>query len=357
MKRHFRITLTLLFFFLILDCINSSTEIVLTVPRFDTWSFAVISDTQDDNGDLSDPACINDGILKSIAADIALQMPAFVLVSGDLVNGWLRHNGSSFRSQYADWKMAMAPVTGSGIRIFPVRGNHDAGPELYVTRPLSGEFDIDPDSLELLEQAYRDEIVDEFVPYSGPAGEEGLTYSFVYRNACIIGLDQYAGRQHRVNQEWLDGRLKVSDRQHVFVFGHEPAFKADYRDNLSFFPRDRNIFWDSLGRSGCRIYFCGHDHYYNRALIPDSKGNQVWQVTAGTGGGRLQPWSGSYMDGEKVECEYHNDDYYGYILVTVDGPVVKVQWRALVDPDNNGWQVMDEFSYTVQQTADESADH
>ncbi len=342
----------LFFLLLVFDCINSSTEIVLTGPRI-VWKFAVISDTQNDHCDVNVKSCINDKILKTIAVDIAAGMPDFVLVSGDLVNGWLRHDGRDYSGQYADWKEAMYPVLNAGIKIYPVRGNHDSGPELYVVRPLPEELDLLPGSPEELEQGYNEQIVECLVPENGPEGEEGFTFSFVYRNALVIGLDQYADRQHRVNQAWLDATLAANNRQHIFVFGHEPAFMADHKDNLSFFPNERNLFWDSIGKAGGRIYFCGHDHFYNRALIPDSKGNPVWQVTAGTGGGELQSWSGRYGNGDKVECEYHNDDYYGYVLVTVDGCDVKVEWRALVDPDNNGWQVMDEFSYNAAQVEDE----
>ncbi len=346
MKRILRMIIAFLFMLTIFYGISISQQKVLT-DQNPVWRFAVISDTQDDNGDMPDGSCINHVILDAIAADIVLQKPEFVLVSGDLVNGWLRHNGKSYSEQYADWKEALAPVLGSGIRVFPVRGNHDSGPELYVARPLPGELDLMPSSLEQLEQAYKDEIVEEMIPLGGPIGEEGFTYSFVYRNACIIGLDQYADRQHRVNRQWFDSRLRASDRTHIFVFGHEPAFRADHKDNLSFFPKERDAFWDSMGKAGVGIYFCGHDHFYNRALVPDRNGNPVRQIICGTGGGELQDWSGSYLDYKRAECEYHNDDYFGYVLVTVDGPAVKVQWRALVDPDNNTWEVMDEFCYSV----------
>lgn len=353
MVKILRIIVIIILMLQVFGRVNSSTESALTVLP-DSWKFAVVSDTQNDNWDISAGSCVNPNILTLIAVDISVQMPEFVIVCGDLVNGWLRHNGKSYREQYMDWMAAMAPVLGSGIRVFTVRGNHDAGPELYVVRPLCEELDLMPGSLEQLKQAYIAVIADGLIPFAGPEGEEGLTWSFGFRDACFIGLDQYTGRQHLVNQDWLDKRLAANDRTHLFIFGHEPAFRADYRDNLSFFPAERNRFWDSIAQSGAGIYFCGHDHFYNRAVVPDSKGNSVRQIVCGTGGGDLQRWSGRYGERKRVKGEFHNNEYFGYVMVTVEGPVVTVQWKALVDPENSTWQVLDEFSYSAGRERTES---
>jgi hypothetical protein len=85
-------------------------------------------------------------------------------------------------------------------------------------------------------------------------------------------------------------------KDHLFVFGHEPAFGTDYPDNLSFYKTKRDMFWNSIGKGGGRVYFCGHEHFYNRSLIKDSHGNRIWQIINGTGGGKLQRWSGNYME-------------------------------------------------------------
>jgi len=309
------------------------------------WKFAVISDTQGFNNEQKNKTCINDEILNLVAADIAVQKPDIVLVSGDLVNGWFRNGGTDYPSQYRNWKSAMKPVFSAGIKVFTIRGNHDSGPERLALPPLPSNLEPPPGSLMLLEKEYRNEVNGAHIPMNGPENEKGLTYSFDHKNACFIALDQYTDGQHRINQEWLDRQLSGNTQVHLFIFGHEPAFQACHIDNLSFYPEKRDRFWDSIGASKAKIYFCGHDHFYNRALIPDSKGNAVWQIIAGTGGGKLRSWSGTYKDGDRIQCKYHNNDLHGYVLVTVDGARVKSEWRALVDVSAGRWQVLDAFSY------------
>lgn len=311
------------------------------------WKFAVIGDTQGGNREAKNKSCVNDEIVGMIAADIASENPELVLVSGDLVNGWFRNGGTDYATQYANWKRAMSPVYAAGIRIYAVRGNHDSGPERLALPPLPAHLEPAPESLIMLEKAYRKAMIESHIPRNGPEKEKGLTYCFVHRNALIVALDQYTDGQHRINQEWLDRQLSSHTRTHLFVFGHEPAFEANHRDNLSFYPERRDRFWDGIGKAGGRIYFCGHDHFYNRALIADRGGNPVRQIIAGTGGGRLKKWSGGYKESKRVKSEYHNGEYHGYILATIDGPKVRIEWRAIADASNRKWQVFDIFSYSA----------
>ncbi len=311
------------------------------------WKFAVISDTQGDNRIANDRTCINEKILSSIAADIAAEKPDLVLVSGDLVNGWIKNGGTDYAFQYANWKKAMKPVSSMGIPILAVRGNHDSGPERLALPPLPQHLEPRPGSLIRLEQEYKKAIIGSYIPRNGPEKEKGLTYAYVHKNACVIALDQYSGGQHRVNQEWLDRQLSRNTQVHLFVFGHEPAFEANHKDNLSFYPDRRDRFWDSIGKAGGRIYFCGHDHFYNRALIPDGNGNPLRQIIGGTGGGRLRKWSGFFKERGRAKCEYYNNDHHGYILVTIDGPMVKVEWKAIVDISARKWRVLDTFTYSA----------
>jgi len=342
MKSKYRIiALLCLSFFITIDLTGTNR---IAAEQHTVWKFAVIGDTQGDNSEQKNSSCINDQILNSSAADIAAERPDIVLVSGDLVNGWFRNGGTGFALQYANWKKAMKPVFSTGIKVFAVRGNHDSGPERVVLPPLPSHFEPLPGSLALLEKEYKNAVIGKYIPINGPEKEKGLTYSFVHKNACIIGLDQYAGEQHKVSQEWLDQQLSKNTQNHLFIFGHEPAFEAGHRDNLSFYPEQRNRFWDSIGKAGGKIYFCGHDHFYNRALIYDSNGNPVWQIIGAPAGGKLRKWSGTYKESGRVKCEYYNSDYHGYILVTVDGTKVKVEWRALTDASTNKWQVLDTFT-------------
>ncbi len=313
-----------------------------------SWKFAVVSDTQGHNKAPQGHSCINDAIVHAIAGDIVLEKPDLVLVSGDLVNGWFKNGDTAYCVQYQNWKNAMAPVYHAGIRVYPIRGNHDSGPERLVLPPLPARLEPPPGALDQLKKAYQDTFNESYIPKNGPIGQQGLTYSFSHKNAFFVGLDQYSGGQHKINQAWLDRQLQGNTLPHVFIYGHEPAFEMHHKDNLSCFPALRDDFWDSIGRAGAIIYFCGHDHFYNRALIPDSTGHPLRQIIVSPGGGKRRTWSGSYKEAGRITREYHNEKFYGYMLATVEGDCVTLRWKALTNPeDTNSFQFLDTFSYCV----------
>lgn len=317
-------------------------------PESSSWKFAVISDTQTDYRENDYKSCINDSVIKAITEDIILEKTDLVLVSGDFVSGWFRNDGIDYDIQYSNWKIAMRPVYDARILVYPVRGNHDSGPERVALPPLPSYMEPPLDTPVVLEKAFLNAFTESYIPKNGPAGENGLTYSFTHKNAFIIGLDQFTVGQHKINQDWLDKQLATNKNQHIFIFGHEPAFETNHADNLSYYQKERDQFWDSIGKAGARIYFCGHDHFYNRALIPDNNGNEIRQVISGTGGGRLRSWAGRYKESERVKGEYHNGDHNGYVLVTIEGPKVTVIWKALIKSDTSyTWKVLDTFTYTL----------
>jgi len=317
------------------------------VRKYAPWQFAVISDTQNNSRKDSNKHCVNEEILELIAEDIADIKPDFLLVSGDLVNGWLRNGGTSYSGQYKKWKEIMNPVFRKKIKVYAVRGNHDSGPERLALRPLPKHLEPGKKSLLKLKRSFKRANIRKHIPWNGPRKEKGLTYSFIHKNARIIGLDQYTNGQHKINQAWMNRQVSKKKKTHLFVFGHEPAFATDYMDNLSFYKKKRDQFWNSIGKGEGKVYFCGHDHFYNRSLIKDSRGNEIWQIIGGTGGGKLQKWHGRYKESRRVMCEYHNSDHYGYILVTVDGVEATIEWRALVDISDEEWEVLDSFTYSA----------
>lgn len=347
LEKRFDVLAALLFSLLFL-CTSCAHRETISQQPLSSWKFAVISDTQDDNSRKTNKTCINDAVLTAIAEDIAREKPDLVIVSGDLVNGWFRNWETDYDTQYANWKRTMAPVYEAGIRVYPIRGNHDSGPERLALPPLPAHLEPSADTPALLRESFRRHFSETYIPQNGPFGEKGLTYSFVHKNAFFVGLDQYAATQHKVHQAWLDGQLAENIQPHVFVYGHEPAFGAAHRDNLGFFREARDSFWNAIGAAGARIYFCGHDHFYNRALILDDSGNAIRQIIAGTGGGVLRKWSGIYQEGERVRNEVHHESYHGYVLVTIDNMKATVIWKALTAKNAaEPWEIMDIFSYSL----------
>ncbi len=72
------------------------------------------------------------------------------------------------------------------------------------------------------------------------------------------------------------------------------------------------------------------------------------QVIAGTGGGGLREWSGSYMEKNRVKGEYHNEKYHGYVMIAVEGRLARVEWRAMTGTDGDQqWKVLDSFSVSA----------
>ena len=261
------------------------------------WKFAVLGDTHIGT--------------SSIVGDMAPEMVAdgvkLVLFPGDIVNAGKAVTAATYASQLATWKSLVAPLYAAGIGVYPVRGNHE---------------DDAPLSVETWNAAFAGNFA---LPANGPTGESNLSYSFNYKNALFVGLDNYVNI-HRVNQTWLDQQLAAnSTRPHVFVFGHEAAFKVFHTDNLDDFVADRDAFWRSLKAAGARTYFAGHDHFYDVARIDDgdgNTGNDLYQVIIGTGGGNLHDqynYFNASSNSTYIPTAMSHIMANGYLLVEVSG--------------------------------------
>ena len=204
---------------------------------------------------------------------------------------------------------------------YPVVGNH--------------EFETPSD---------MDYILNSMIPYLENVvngGKQG-TYSFDYEYVHCIVLDQYAstddGEVDGDLQAWLQADLNATEKDHVFVFGHEPAFPR-YRhigDSLDQFKDSRNAFWNMLVMDPrVRAYFCGHTHYYSRMRVfdpttvggsgfPDQDGG-VYQVDCGAAGHSLS-------DGRMTLVYVHIEEE-------------DVRFRVVTSPrEEVHWEVTDEWT-------------
>ncbi|HEY5911157.1 MAG TPA: metallophosphoesterase [Verrucomicrobiae bacterium] len=255
------------------------------------WRFIAFGDTRGSGS--TDP--INTTILTELAAQVVSQQPEFVIVPGDLA-----YAGSL--ANFQAWTNLMATVYQAGIGVYPVLGNHDAN---------------DPASFV--------QVFGSFLPDNGPAGEVNRTYAFTCGNVLILGLDTYVN-VGRVNQQWIDNALAANTFPHVFAFGHMPAFKANHADCLDDYPSQRDAFWSSLKQAGARVYFCGHDHFYDHMRVDDGDGdsaNDVHQLIVGGGGAPLYTtfaYDGVNSIWSPVGVFHENQ--YGYTVVEVDGLTV-----------------------------------
>jgi len=143
---------------------------------------------------------------------------------------------------------------------------------------------------------------------------------------------------------WLSNKLSSSDKEHVFVATHEPAFKIG-KAGLSSDPCERNPFWEILeDEPRCRLYFCGHAHFYDHARLDDGDENpddDVHQMVIGTAGAPLyndgaynetDPWEPIRIEHEdRDNCGCYEDECapycHGYVVVEVWGDNVTTHWK------------------------------
>lgn len=276
-----------------------------------TWRFAVVGDTHVGSSDTVTemiPYMLSDSL-------------DFVVVAGDLAEGGLGTPGTQLLSELEQWKSIFSPIYNAGIPVYGIRGNHedDANNDINMwNNAFSGNYAF---------------------PQNGPVGETNLTYSFTHKNAKMIMLDVYKNI-HQVNQNWLDQELNTNTSRHVFVFGHEAAFKVFHADCLDDSVSARNAFWNSMKSAGVKVYFCGHDHFLDAALVDDGDGNtqnDVYQYLVGTGGGWLMPQYSNYNgdNGPFTPNRVFHEMEYGYSIVEINGDSstdcdVTIRWKKRI---------------------------
>ncbi len=273
------------------DCDNSVDENDLECGGS---TFMVVCDARgNDNG-------INEAIVLEMVDEALTQGADFFVASGDMVNG--TPDEVTFESQLTSWVDAMSPLYNAGIGVFPVRGNHEDHSVDAWNNVFSGQYQN---------------------PLNGPPGEENLTYAVEYPGVLLLSMDEYVNRA-RVNVGWMAEQLAASDATHIFVQGHEPAFKAFHSDCLDDNPSSRDAMWSAMAAAGGGTYFAGHDHFFNMARVDDGDGdpdNDMFQAIVGTGGAPFYYWSGNY-DGDNGAWAplnlYHSGEY-GYLMVSVAG--------------------------------------
>jgi predicted phosphodiesterase len=261
------------------------------------WRFVMVGDTHVTESGAP--------IASEMMPFIVSENPRLVLVAGDVVQAGKQCSTAQMVAQLAAFKEVTRPLHDANVPVYPVRGNHEAD--------AIGSADAWAESFRGADA----------LPANGPAGEVGLSYSVEIENALFVALDEYV-TLHHVNQPWLDTQLAGSTRPHVFVFGHEPAFKDFHTDCLGSAPLERNAFWSSLSRAGVKVYLTAHDHFRDLARIDDGDGqpdNDVYQYIVGTGGGPFPPAPGGYTgdNGPYAPVNASHAVENGYLVVEVSG--------------------------------------
>ena len=277
---------------------------------------------------------INETVTKAISKAVADEHAAILLWTGDIVNV-NNTNADTLKSGLERWRGIMQPLYSAQVKVWPVRGNHE------VYRYLSKD-NRDGEAIPNAAEVWRDVFSGTYaLPTKAPKGEEDLSFYSTEGPALIIGLDHYGGadpdplrRKHSVNQEWLDEVLNQNKKPFTFVYGHEAAFMAGLHnddDTLAANASARNLFWQSLVKAGA-LYFCGHDHFYDRMSVVRSAsppGPEVFQITAGTAGAPFYTsaqYAGSAL--WKLQRAAHFENVYGYVLIEVDGDRATITFKG-----------------------------
>ncbi|MHC4328448.1 MAG: metallophosphoesterase family protein [Planctomycetota bacterium] len=304
----------------------------------------------------------DDGIEKTVLSELVTEILSrdvdFVLFPGDLVSGHSASGPAEFEYQLRVWVEMMEPVYGNDIAVYVSRGNHEIA-DVWSAYPLSYIDPNDNFTKRWLDVFGSDLYPEQKLPDNGPTGEKFMTYSVTHKNSLIVSLDQYAGlgheAVHKVNQRWLDAQLAANVEPHIFVAGHEPAFRALHSDCLDNQPSDRDAFWAGIRNAGGRTYFCGHDHFYDHARVDDGDGkadNDIHQYIIGGAGAPPYHWLPPYLGDNSYYTveQWHHAEGYGYTLVEIDGPDVTLTWmeRLTRDLEVPGiYEPRDVWSYTV----------
>lgn len=291
-----------------------------------------------------------DGINKVIAREIAQavlnEKAQMLLWTGDLVNVT---DGSSItlERELLAWRDIMQPLYDQNVTVLPVRGNHEVVWYDANWAPIKI-----PNAKTIWDKVFAGRYA---LPSNGPQDGNNVSFYHASNSVLCIGLDQYDDSdspiRHSINQVWFDQVLGEHKKPFVFVYGHEPAFMVgNHADVLGTTPAHadtRNSMWESLIRAGARVYFCGHDHFYDHMMVvrnTSETGPDMHQLTAGTSGAPFVKGC-AYKDdpGWKLTPVRHIDYTYGYILVVLEGNRATVNFKGRLAAGK--YEVMDSFDY------------
>jgi DNA repair exonuclease SbcCD nuclease subunit len=276
---------------------------------------------------------INKKIINKIIDAVKKEKPSFVVVNGDLVNGY----SSKLEKQLVTWRDTfMPPLLDAGIKVYSCRGNHDAANGKAKRSKTT--------ALKIWQKVFSDKFA---FPDNGPSGEKGVTYFIKSKNVLLLVFDSYTKKmKHKVNTEWMSQVLqkeKTSNSMHVFVMTHEPAFSVQHKDCLESNPKERDKFLELFLTNGGRSFFCGHDHFYNHAKVELPAG-EFHQFVCGTLGAPLYKWKEEYSD--KRVSKVKHTKAFGYMVVHIKGNTATLTMKAW--NNKNELETIDTFSYTLK---------
>jgi lactate permease len=267
----------------------------------DSFRFAVTADSRDTSSD----SPVDVRVLRQLMDDMNSFKPLFCLFPGDLVFGG-DVNSDGLKRELQEW---LAATRDFRAILYVAPGNHDF--RHWIGRA----------------EAWRQTFPG--MPSNGPGGEEEkCSYYVDYSTSRFISiLSDWQDGHVGVDQKWLDEVLDASSGfEHLFVMSHHPMQQLG---------GVKGAFWQSLVRHHVDVYFASHWHLYNRS---QPGGGDTWQVVVGTAGAPLVPWlPPGILGGTTITGKY------GFVIVDVNGPSVKVSFYSNAAGKGHFTEAMDSF--------------
>jgi hypothetical protein len=172
--------------------------------------------------------------------------------------------------------------------------------EDYTWYPAVGNHDVSDDNMPWMRQHNAGGTTLPNIVNSGPPGCLETMYSFDYSNCHFVVLNVYYSGQKDTGapgvitastHNWLQADLAGTEKEHIFVVGHEPAYPQPDMDtgdlrhvgsSLDRDPPSRDAFWELLKAHNVVAYLCAHTHCYSHY-----NKDGVWQIDVG----RARPWA------------------------------------------------------------------
>jgi hypothetical protein len=259
---------------------------------------------------------INEGVFGQMLYDAFNRKPDFMLVTGDLISGESETIPGlpDLNGELAAWICFMKAHNAGNVPVFPIRGNHE----------LRGK---DPTG------AWK-QIADMTAEYGKSMDgyqTDGFSLGFNFKNVTILGMDCYTAGKNVADIDWAKNNVLNHKQAHVFEFSHPMCFfTGGHEDHLT--KTNRDDFLNMLVDAGCRAFFAGHDHLYDRVKVSRADGRwngaSIVQYVAGTAGapfyvGKPLPESDKAEDGTTYKLTRKKSDHvemtFGYLIVDVDG--------------------------------------
>ena len=331
------------------------------------WSFSVIGDTRGQEDSTTGVSTYLNAIATVMANPSSVSggaiTPSAALVTGDLINGGALTLPVDYTTQFNNWKTAMVPfITTAGIPVYTLRGNHEAC--------LKDGEQPDPGLKTAYYTAFGSTTptIGSLVPQNGPNNggtdnEVGFTWNLKKNNIRIIALDQYfywnqtpqgGSYYYQIDQAWLNRQLtKTAPKRYTFVTAHEPVYYM--KDGFDFYGSTspaglaaQQVFWNSLGSNGVKMYLCCHVHNVEVGTAKDGNGNVIYQNVVGNGGAKLDE---AGTTDPALTMTYQNFTNYGFALFKVTDAKIIITYY-LYDPTAAPGAQWSLAPYTINLLAD-----